>query len=92
MIRVDCYADRLVLAPGAGTGSATVIPLGPRTAGSIDKFIAALWKEMDSWGIAGEGMYWRPVLEVYVAPDAQQRLEDISVLLKDSGFTIERKP
>ena len=91
-IRVDCYADRLVLAPGPGMGAPKQIPLGPRTAGSIDKFIAALWEQMDSWGIAGEGMYWRPVLKVYVAPGAQRRLEDMNLLLKDSGFTIERKP
>ena len=66
--------------------------LGPSTAGSIDKLVAALWEQMDSWGIAGEGMYWRPVLNVYVAPGAQQRFEDLKILLDGSGFNIERKP
>ena len=91
-IRVDCYADRLVLVPEAGMGSPKQIPLGPRTGGAVDKFVAALWDRMDAWGIAGEGMYWRPVLNVYVAPGADGRLEDLKVLLDGSGFNIERKP
>ena len=45
--------------PRAGHGSRKAIPC-PRTAGSIDKFIAAVWEHMDAWGIAGKGMYWRP--------------------------------
>ena len=81
-----------MLVPDAGFGPRKEIALGPSTAGSIDKLVAALWEQMDSWGIAGEGMYWRPVLNVYVAPGAQQRLEDLQILLDGSGFNIERKP
>ena len=91
-IRVDCYADRLILAPDAGMGSPKQIPLGPRTAGSVDKLVAALWERMDSWGIAGENMYWRPVLNVYVAPGADRRFDDLKVLLEGSGFNLQRKP
>jgi hypothetical protein len=91
-IRIDCFADRLVLMPEAGMGSPQQIPLGPRTAGSIDKLVAALWEHMDSWGIAGEGLYWRPVLDFHVAPGADNRLEDLKVLLDGSGFNIQRKP
>ena len=41
--------------------------------------------------MAGRGMYWRPVLQVYVAPDAERRFADLATLLAGSGLTIERK-
>jgi hypothetical protein len=91
-IRVDCYADRLVLAPGEGNHSPRTIPLDGPAEASIDKFISAVWEHMDSWGIAGKGMYWRPVLTVRVAPGGQQRFAEISGLLEDSGLAVERKP
>jgi hypothetical protein len=90
-IRIDCYADRLVLVPGEGNHSRTIPLDGPAEA-SIDKFISAVWEHMDSWGIAGKGMYWRPVLTVRVAPGGQQRFAEISSLLEDSGLAVERKP
>ena len=41
--------------------------------------------------MAGRGMYWRPVLQVSVAPDAQQRFAELAALLEGSGLTVERK-
>jgi hypothetical protein len=90
-IRVDCYADRLVVVPDQGNHSPRTVPLDGPAEGSIDKFISAVWEHMDSWGIAGKGMYWRPVLKVRVAPGGQQRFAEISGLLEDSGLTMERK-
>ena len=91
-IRVDCYADRLVVVPGEGKHNPKIIPLEGPAEDSIDKFISAVWEHMDSWGIAGKGMYWRPVLKVCVAPGGQRRFAEISRLLEDSGLTVERKP
>ena len=90
-IRVECYADRLVLVPDTGWSGRKEIPLGPRTEGSIDKFIAAVWDDMDSWGMAGNSMYWHPVLNCYVAPGGQQRFNDLHILLEGSGLPVERK-
>jgi len=90
-IRVECDRDRLVLIPERGLSGGKVLPLRARTADSIDDFIAAVWAYMESWGIAGKGMYWRPILHVYVAPDAEQRYQDLSTLLEGSGLTVERR-
>ncbi len=90
-IRVDCYADRLVLVPEPGNHSPRTVLLDGPAEASIDKFISAVWEHMDSWGIAGKGMYWRPVLKVRVAPGGQQRFTEISGLLEDSGLAVERK-
>ena len=74
-----------------GPADNKVIPLGPRTGSSIDPFISAVWEHMEAWGMAGRGMYWRPVLQVSVAPDAEQRFAELAALLEGSGLTVERK-
>ena len=68
-----------------------VIRLGPRTASSIDPFISAIWGHIEGWGIAGRGMYWRPVLQVWVAPGGEERFVDLSALLDGSGLTVKRR-
>jgi hypothetical protein len=90
-IRIDCYADRLVLVPERGLGQPKVVPLGPRTQDSIDTLISHVWEYIERWGSAGNGMYWRPVLNVHVAPEGQTRYQDLRILLKGSGLEVERK-
>ena len=90
-IRVWCEADRVLLLAEDGRPRGKPILLGPRTEDSIDDLVSAVWNHMESWGIAGKGMYWQPILKVQVAPDAQQRYEELDGLLRDSGMTVERK-
>ena len=89
-IRVDCLPDRLVIAPQSKQGC-RVVHLGPRTRNSVDEMVSAVWDHMDTWGIAGRGMYWRPVLSIRVAPGAEGRYKDLNVLLKESGLRVERR-
>ncbi len=90
-IRVECYGDRLVVVSERGPDSNRVIALGPRTAAAVDPLISAVWEHLDTWGMAGRGMFWRPVLQVYVAPGADRRFAELSTLLDGSGLTVERK-
>ena len=90
-IRIDCYADRLVVVADRNPADSKVIRLGPHTASSIDPFISAIWGHIEGWGIAGRGMYWRPVLQVWVAPGADDRFVDLSALLNGSGLTVKRR-
>ena len=76
-IRIECHADRLVVLSDRNPADNKVIPLGPRTASSVDTFISAIWDHIGAWGIAGRGMYWRPVLQVAVAPDGEERFADL---------------
>ena len=55
-IRVECYADRLVVISDRNPADSKVISLGPRTVSSIDPFISAVWGQIEGWGIAGRGM------------------------------------
>jgi len=89
-IRVDCLADRLVLVSSSGPYANREIPLGPETRDSIDLLVSAVWDHMDSWGIAGKNMYWRPILRLRVAPDAENRYTDLEGLLSGSGLTVQR--
>jgi hypothetical protein len=90
-IRVDCYPDRLVVLYEEGAAGGNVVNLNGSMANSIDAFISAVWEHMDTWGIAGRGMYWRPVLSVYVADGAEQRFNELTRLLEGSGLTVERR-
>jgi hypothetical protein len=36
-------------------------------------------------------MYWKPVLQVVVAPGADDRFADLAALLDGSGMTVARK-
>lgn len=87
-IRVDCYADRLVVGPEGSGGR--VVRLGPRTGESVDELVGAVWDHMDTWGIAGRGMYWRPVLSVHVAPGGEERFRELGAALDGSGLKIEQ--
>jgi hypothetical protein len=89
-IRIDCYTERLVLVPERGLGQQKVIPLGLRTQESVDALISDVWEYIERWGSAGNGMYWRPVLNVHVAPNAEVRYADLQVLLDQSGLEMKR--
>jgi hypothetical protein len=91
-IRIECRGDRLTVLPEVdGFGRSRVVPLGPSTADSIEAFVSAVWEHMEGWGIAGRGLYWRPVLEVEPTADGATRLADLKVLLADSGLTVREK-
>jgi len=89
-IRVDCHHDRLVIVPEKGLARKRIIPLSANTESAVDEFVSAIWKYMDCWGIAGRNMYWRPILQVHVGPDGQERYAELSRLLEDSGLGVER--
>ena len=90
-IRIECYADRLVVVADRNPADSKVIQLGSRTASAIDPFISAIWGHIEGWGIAGRGMYWRPVLQVWVAPGGEDRFVDLAALLDGSGLTVKRR-
>lgn len=91
-IRIGIFADKLVIYPERGDGRAIkTVALNGSTREGIDELVGSIWKEVDGWGIAGRRAYWKPVLRMEVAPDADGRFRDLQVLLRGSGFDIERK-
>ena len=90
-IRVNCHPDRLELVSNTGQTGGQTVALGDRTEDTVDTFISAVWDHMESWGIAGRGMYWQPILNVQVAPGAEGRFTDLKMLLDRSGLQVKRR-
>jgi len=88
-IDIRCHGDRIEIVGGRGLKPKT-IHLGPRTEQSIDELVSTVWTHIESWGIAGRGMYWRPVLNVTVAPGAERRYGALGGLLDGSGLVVTR--
>lgn len=54
-----------------------------------ESFTAAVKERIDDWGLAGSGMYWKPVLELNVEPNAEMTATRIVHLLRDSGVEVQ---
>lgn len=92
-IRMVCDSEHLTLLPETGgLRGMKVIRLGPRTEASVEDLVSAVWDRIDSWGVAGHGMYWRPKLQMIVEPGGQRRYTELQALLADSGFDVHGKP
>jgi len=91
-ITVVCHADRLEIAPNyIDSKAARVVPLSPGSSIPVDKFISEIWEYMKGWGIAGKGLYWRPMLQVHVRPGGEEHFAELRALLDGSGFAIQRE-
>jgi hypothetical protein len=88
---LECQADRLLLMPDKGRGGSPVVAMSSGKDSLIDDLVSAIWDRMSRWGMAGRGMYWRPVLHVRVAPGGEQRFSDLQALLEGSGLDVVRQ-
>jgi hypothetical protein len=91
-VGVECHADRLVI--GVRGDRATRIdslPLRGPLIHQLDEVLAMIHRRTESWGMAGPGAYWKPVLVVDVAPDGEARYAELVELLRGSGIALERR-
>ena len=93
-IHVVVRQDQIALLPSRHAhdgveATGTVISLNQSPSQISTEFVAALRARVDEWGLAGNGLYWRPVLELNIAPDAQQTAQSVRRLLHDSGVEIQ---
>ncbi len=91
-IRVACDANRLTLHVDRPGGAPRVIEMQGSTADVLDELVSAVWDHMRSWGIAGKGMYWRPILSFEVAPEGRARFSELTAVLQGSGFVVRERP
>ena len=91
-IRVVVRNDQLAImsnsASPAGVTAGKVVPMRGDTVESIDEFVKQVHDQIDGWGIAGNGLYWRPVVRLQVEAGGQQRADDLARLLINSGLEI----
>ncbi len=95
-VQVLVRNDRLVLLPGRDRSSRTssaerrgkTVYLQGTTNNGLDEFVMTVQQQVKGWGIAGQGLYWRPVLMLNVAPDGTRRARDLVQLLQRSGMDV----
>lgn len=96
-VHVLVHNDRLVVLPGRDLGFSQssggvvgkTVPLDGATHNGLDNFVTEVRKQVNQWGMAGQGLYWRPVLVLNVAPDGSGRARDLTQLLEHSGFDVK---
>jgi hypothetical protein len=92
-IQIFVDRDRLTVASDElqrhGRVPGKTIALQRDTVESIDELVDAVHEQIDGWGIAGNGLYWRPVLTLHVSPDGSRRADDLNRLLRNSGLELQ---
>ena len=83
-LRILVTSDRLVL-----VDTQHVVPLEQLDVRAIDDLVDAIWQHVGTWGPAGEGLYWLPVLRLQLGPRGENHIRDIRYLLKGSGLEFE---
>ncbi len=88
-IRLECAAREFRIL-GAGGRVERRIPITGATAEAIDPLVREVHSTVESWGIAGDRMYWKPELVISATPDGGGRRDDLETLLADSGLDTRR--
>jgi len=72
----------------AAPSGATVVSFQQPTEKVLDDLASVVQQQIKDWGLAGQGMYWRPTLVLQVAPGADQHAARLNDLLRDSGIDV----
>jgi hypothetical protein len=92
-VKIVCDADHLTLLPeGRSRRGFKVIEFGEHSEDAVQELATAVWDRIDTWGAAGQGMYWRPELIMEVEPGGEQRFKELKALLADSGLDVRGRP
>jgi hypothetical protein len=87
-ITVFCNDNSLRLRTASGDWR--TIPFSKSSESAIDKMVDEIWKRIDSWGIAGQGSFWKPQLRVVTEKGGEKRFSEVQTLLQNSGLIVER--
>jgi hypothetical protein len=81
--------DAIALAPDtAGKAPNQEFRFGDLPGAAYEDLAAAVDKRIDDWGMAGQGLYWRPVVELQVSAGGERRVDDLMRLLEHSGVEV----
>ncbi len=89
-ITVVCSANDLQIKTATGQTRTIRFESDPTTA--VDVMVEEIWNRIDSWGIAGQGSYWKPQLRIKTKPGGEQRFTMLQQMLHNSGLVIESEP
>ena len=89
-ITVVCSANDLRIK--TATGQERTIRFESEPVKAVDVMVEEVWNRIDSWGIAGQGSYWKPQLRIKIQPGGQQRFAMLQQMLHNSGLVIQQEP
>ncbi|MGL4594624.1 MAG: hypothetical protein ACRCUY_07850 [Thermoguttaceae bacterium] len=90
-VKILCESDKFIIPKQMGSMETRVVPIINSKELAVDQLVKQIWEFMDSWGSAGDKMYWRPVLQVTVIPGGEKRFQELQQMLRGSGLVIEER-
>jgi hypothetical protein len=92
-IRVSVQPDRVVMLPERGDNRAPqVVQVAPElTPDDVTHVVTTVQNEVKGWGLAVADGYWKPVLQVEVAPGAERQFMNLETALQGSGIDVIRR-
>ncbi len=85
-IQVECSLNEFRLLDDRGRAVRARVPVDGDTAAAVDPLVKAIHARVAEWGLAGDRMYWKPMLVLSATPDGRSRRDDLERLLADSGL------
>jgi hypothetical protein len=82
-----------VVLPESGDSRAPrIVNIAPElTPDDVTNFVSAVQNEVKGWGLAVADGYWKPVLQVEVAPGAERQYLNLETALRGSGIDVIRR-
>ncbi|QDU87766.1 hypothetical protein Pla175_11320 [Pirellulimonas nuda] len=82
-VRLFVEADRVSIVPEEGRARAFA-----DAKNDSETFANAIRKEIDSWGAAGRGLTWRPVVTISASPEGAARAGGLARMLRQMGLDV----
>ncbi|MCR5163761.1 MAG: hypothetical protein K6C40_07070 [Thermoguttaceae bacterium] len=86
-VPMECRKDRIILSATPGTDAVTIMIGEPIP--TLKRLAKEIGTQINQWGDAGRGVYWKPILRVRVAEDARLQYERLLLMLDGSGLIVE---
>jgi hypothetical protein len=87
-IRVQVTAEQINVLGDAGGSEQQSVSFHQPVDRVMDELAGAVQTRIQDWGLAGDGMYWRPTLVVTVTPGADRQARRLAELLENSGIDV----
>jgi hypothetical protein len=87
-IQILIRDDALVILPEAAGAAGKEFAFNESSDAAYDELLSAVDERIHDWGMAGEGLYWRPVIELRVAPNGDGRVDQLVQLLEHGGAEV----
>jgi hypothetical protein len=88
-IRIFCREHSYTLYHADPARPAIDIPIGESTDAAIDGLIHEIWIQIEDWGMAEAGGYWKPVLRIAADGPGAARASELETKLRGSGIETE---